>query len=65
MFVKPKFDPDGEFDKIKARLVEGGNRQKRYLYSETETSSSTTSLVGLFTAANEGRTVITADVAGA
>ena len=41
MFVKPKFDPDGEFDKIKARLVGGGHRQKRYLYSETETSSPT------------------------
>ena len=69
MFVKPKFDPDGEFDKIKARLVGGGHRQKRYLYSETETSSPTISLVGLYivalTAAKEGRTVITADVAGA
>ena len=47
----------------------GGHRQKRYLYSETETSSPTISLVGLYiialTAAHEGRTVITADVAGA
>ncbi len=46
----------------------GGHRQKRYLYSETETSSPTISLVGLYiialTAAHEGRTVITADVAG-
>ena len=59
MFVKPKFDPDGEFDKIKARLVGGGHRQKRYLYSETETSSPTISLVRLYivalTAAKEGR----------
>ena len=68
-FVKVKFDPNGAFDKIKARLVGGGHRQKRYLYSETETSSPTISLVGLYiialTAAHEGRTVITADVAGA
>ena len=68
-FVKVKFDPTGAFDKIKARLVGGGHRQKRYLYKETETSSPTISLVGLYivalTAAHEGRTVITADVAGA
>jgi hypothetical protein len=47
-FVKVKFDPNGAFDKIKARLVGGGHRQKRYLYSETETSSPTISLVGLY-----------------
>ena len=68
-FVKVKYDPTGAFDKIKARLVGGGHRQKRYLYKETETSSPTISLVGLYivalTAAHEGRTVITADVAGA
>jgi hypothetical protein len=68
-FVKVKFDPNGAFDKIKARLVGGGQRQKRYLYSETETSSPTISLVGLYiialTAAHEARTVIIADVAGA
>ena len=34
-FVKVKFGPNGAFDKIKARLVGGGHRQKRYLYSET------------------------------
>ncbi len=43
-FVKVKFDPNGAFDKIKARLVGGGHRKKRYLYSETETSSPTISL---------------------
>ena len=66
MFIKPRFDPNGEFDKIKARLVGGGHRQKRYLfYSETETSSPTISLVIVaLTATKEGRTVITADVAG-
>ena len=68
-FVRVKYAPDGAFEKIKARLVGGGHRQKRYLYSETETSSPTISLVGLYIvaliAANEGRTVITADVAGA
>lgn len=68
-FVKVKYDPNGLFEKIKARLVGGGHRQKRHLYSESETSSPTISLVGLYIvaliAADEGRTVITADVAGA
>ena len=68
-FVKVKFDPNGAFDKLKARLVGGGHRQKRYLHNKTETSSPTISLVGLYiialTAAHEGQTVITADVAGA
>mmetsp|Transcript_16943 Transcript_16943/g.24540 ORF Transcript_16943/g.24540 Transcript_16943/m.24540 type:complete len:377 (-) Transcript_16943:2251-3381(-) len=68
-FVKIKFDAAGLFEKIKARLVGGGHKQKRYLYSESETSSPTISLVGLYIvaliAADEGRTVITADVAGA
>ena len=68
-FVRVKFDANNVFEKIKARLVGGGHRQKRYLYSESETSSPTISLVGLYIvatiAADEERTVITADVAGA
>ncbi len=31
-FVKVKFDSNNEFEKIKARLVGGGDRQKRHLY---------------------------------
>ncbi len=50
-------------------MVGGGDPQKRYLYSKSETSSPTISLVGLYIiaviAANEERHVITADVAGA
>jgi hypothetical protein len=68
-FVRVKFDANNVFEKIKARLVGGGHRQKRYLYSESETSSPTISLVGLYIvatiAAEEERTVITVDVAGA
>jgi hypothetical protein len=64
-----KFDANNISEKIKAQLVGGGHRQKRYLYSESETSSPTISLVGLYIvatiAAEEERTVITADVAGA
>lgn len=47
-FVKVKFKPNGIFDKIKARFVGGGHRQDRSLYTESETSSPTISLVGLF-----------------
>jgi hypothetical protein len=68
-FVKVKFDSNNEFEKIKARLVDGGDRQNRYLYSKSEASLPTISLVGLYIiaviAANEERHVITADVAGA
>ena len=67
--MKPKFKPDGEFDKLKARLVGGGHRQLRNLYTESETSSPTISQVGLFIiasiAARERRHIITADIAGA
>ena len=50
-------------------MVGGGDRQNRYLYSKSEASLPTISLVGLYIiaviAANEERHVITADVAGA
>ena len=68
-FVKPKYFPNGLFNKIKARLVGGGHRQKRHLYTENDTSSPTISLVGLFIiaviAAREKRHVITMDIGGA
>ena len=65
-FVRVKFDANNIF---KARLVGERHRQKRYLYSESETSLPTISLVGLYIvatiAAEEERTLITAVVAGA
>ena len=68
-FVKIKYHPDGTFNKIKSRTVAGGHRQNRMLYSESDTSSPTISLVGLFIlatiAANERRSVITMDIGGA
>jgi hypothetical protein len=35
MFLKKNFTSDGKFDKIKARLVEGGNIQDEEYYDET------------------------------
>jgi Reverse transcriptase (RNA-dependent DNA polymerase) len=68
-FVKAKVRPDGSFDKLKARLVGGGHRQKRSYYTENDTSSPTISPTGVLLlatiAARERRHVITADIGGA
>ena len=32
MFIKQKFFPNGDMDKLKARLVADGNQQGRHLY---------------------------------
>jgi hypothetical protein len=69
MFLKEKFDPEGEFEKLKARLVAGGHLQDRSLYTDSDTSSPSVSLVSVFItsalAAREHRYVVTLDVAGA
>lgn len=66
MFLKEKFLPDGTFDKLKSRLVAGGDMQNRSDYGEDETSSPTVSLSSVYLvlslAAKEGRKVGTADV---
>ena len=69
MFVKEKFLPTGEPDKVKARLVAGGDKQDKSLYSDEELSSPTVStaatLVVAAIAAKENRTVVTVDIGGA
>jgi hypothetical protein len=66
-FVKEKFLSTGEFDKIRARLVIGGDKQDRSLYPDT--SSPTVSIESLFIlcciAAKEGRKTKTADIPSA
>ena len=44
MFLKAKFRPDGEFDKIKARLVSRGNHQDASAYAHEERTAPTVSL---------------------
>ena len=65
MFLTPKRLPSGALDKIKARLVAGGHRQDRSLYSDQETSSPTVSLTAVFAqaalAAHRGEHVLTLD----
>ncbi len=49
MFLKEKFSADGQFEKLKARLVAGGHQQDRSSYTLEETSSPTVSTTSLFT----------------
>jgi hypothetical protein len=67
MFLKEKFLSDGVFDKLKARLVAGGDMQDRNLYDDI--SSPTASATSLFMiaaiAAKENRHVCTLDIGGA
>ena len=69
MFLKEKYLSTGEFEKLKARFVAGGNLQDRSVYSEGETSSPTVSISSAYMlmaiAAHEGRKVMTMDVGGA
>ena len=69
IFMKEKYSPDGKFEKLKARIVAGGHRQNRELYSENDIASPTASIVSVLTvaaiAAEEGREVVTGDIPGA
>jgi len=64
MFIKEKYHPDGTFDKIKARLVAGGNHQDKELYDDL--SAPTASIEGIMIllsiAAGKGLSVATADI---
>jgi hypothetical protein len=39
IFLKEKFKPSGNFDKLKARLVAGGHRQDKLIYQEIISAS--------------------------
>jgi hypothetical protein len=69
MFMKEKFLSTGAFEKLKARLVAGGNMQDRSDYAQSETSSPTVSLAGVYMtagiAAMEMRKVRTIDFTAA
>lgn len=69
LFLKEKFLSTGIFDKLKARLVAGGNMQDRSEMMYEDISSPTASLSHLMTiasiAARDGRHVKTVDIAGA
>ena len=67
MFLKEKFLASGEFEKLKARLVAGGDQQDKTLYDDL--SAPTVGISSVFTllciAAHEGRKVTVVDISGA
>eukprot|EP01042_Synura_sphagnicola_P003740 gene3740-4662_t len=67
-FVKAKYKPDGSFDKLKARLVAGGNMQDRSMYEAKDISSPTVKQESVMMiaaiAAQEKRNVVTVDITG-
>jgi hypothetical protein len=69
LFLKEKYTSTGEFDKLKAKLVAGGNIQDRSIYGSAETSSPTVSLSSLYMvaaiASRERRIVTTKDIGSA
>jgi hypothetical protein len=67
MFLKMKVYPDGKLDKLKARLVAGGNQQDRTLYDDLSAPTVSTSavLTILSVAAHERRKMAVVDIGGA
>ena len=67
MFLKEKFLATGEFEKLKARLVAGGNQQDKNLYDDLSapTVSSSAVFTVLSIAAHEGRKAAVVDIGGA
>jgi hypothetical protein len=67
MFLKEKFTASGKFDKLKARLVAGGDMQDKALYSNlsSPTVAQETVMLVLAVAAIQKRHVATVDITGA
>eukprot|EP01034_Spumella_vulgaris_P022924 gene22924-29102_t len=67
LFLKEKCKPNGDFDRLKARLVAGGHQQDKSMYPNT--SSPTVDLTAFFTIAaigiKEKRFFATADIGSA
>jgi hypothetical protein len=64
LFFKEKFLPDGQFDKLKARLVAGGHMQDRALFPDVSSPTAATESVLMVAtiAAKERRRVVTVDI---
>ena len=67
MFLKEKFLPSGEFQKVKARLVAGGDQQDKSLYNDTSspTAALESTMMVIAIAAAAGREIATCDITGA
>ena len=64
MFLKEKYLPNGEFEKLKARLVAGGDQQDKDLYDDLSSPTVSTSVVmTVFSiAAYENRNAVVVDI---
>lgn len=67
IFCKEKFLADGAFEKLKARLVAGGNMQDKALYEDVSSPTVSTSAAFIIAAiaASERRQVVAIDIPGA
>ena len=67
MFLKEKYLASGEFEKLKARLVAGGDQQDKDMYDDLSAPTvSTSSVFTILTiAAHEGRKAAVVDIGGA
>ena len=67
MFLKEKYLPTGVFEKLKARLVAGGNQQDKELYDDLSSPTvSTCAVMTVFSiAAHERRSASVVDIGGA
>lgn len=67
MFLKEKYRPTGEFEKLKARLVAGGHMQDKTFYDDLSSLTVGTSSVFtvLIIAAHENRMTAVLDIGGA
>ena len=67
MFLKEKYDASGVFDKLKGRLVAGGNEQDKDNYDDlsSPTARLTSLMAVIAIAASEGRKVEAGDIPGA
>jgi Reverse transcriptase (RNA-dependent DNA polymerase) len=67
MFLKEKYLTSGEFEKLKARLVAGGDQQDKDMYDDLSAPTvSTSSVFTILTiAAHEGRKAAVVDIGGA
>lgn len=67
MFMKEKYKPNGDFDKLKARLVAGGHMQDPLTYGDISSPTVGLSAVMIVAAIakREKRSVVTVDITGA
>jgi hypothetical protein len=66
MFLKEKYLPTGQYEKLKARLVAGGNQQDKDLYEDLSSQKvGTSAVLTLSIVVHENRDISVVDITGA